>query len=172
VHKSQGSDRLYTDVQVQVNISECFLRSLTTNIAHLENGSVSANSSDRDVIDNRGGVPRGVEMVVGCRERTLRRPVLVQEGREIVSVGGYPRIIYGNRDACDFHFFPSFRLVCLEDLVERLSVVRVLAQNKLRAGRTYLVVPGHGEGMVFQLFGGKIPQDIRNVSRNVCSGSE
>jgi hypothetical protein len=26
--------------------------------------------------------------------------------------------------------------------------------------------------MVFQLFGGQIPQDIRNVSRNVCSGSE
>jgi hypothetical protein len=73
------------------------------------------------VVENRGGVPRGVEMVVGCQERTRRRKVLVQEGGEIVSVGGYSRIIFRNRDVCDFHFFPSFRLVCLEDFVERLS---------------------------------------------------
>jgi hypothetical protein len=88
--------------------------------AHFENGFVSAFSSNRYVVEHRGGVPSRVQVVVGFWERARRRPVLLQEGGEIIRVRGYPRIVCGNRDASDFHFFPSFRLVCLEDLVERL----------------------------------------------------
>ena len=60
-------------------------------------------------------------MIVSFRERTRRRPVLMQEGGEIVGVGGNSRIVVGDRGVGDFYFFPGFRLVCLEDLVERLS---------------------------------------------------
>ena len=111
--RSKEYDRLHTAVYQNAFLSQ-------QHTARLENGSVSAYSSDRDVVENRGGVPRGVEMVVGCRERTRRRPVLVKEGGDIVTVGGDSRIIFRNGDVCDFHFFPCFRLVCLEDLVKRL----------------------------------------------------
>ena len=72
------------------------------------------------MVEHRGGVPVRVQVVVGFRERTRRRPELMQQGREIIGVGGYPRIVFGNRGVSDFHFFPSFGLVRLEDLVERL----------------------------------------------------
>jgi len=72
------------------------------------------------VVEYRGGVPVRVQVVVGFREGTRRRPELMQQCGEIVRVGGDSRIEFGNRDVSDFHFFPSFRLICLEDLVERL----------------------------------------------------
>ena len=72
------------------------------------------------MVEHWGRVPARVQVVVGFRERARRRPELLQEGGEIIGVGSYPRIVYGNRGVSDFHFFPSFRLVCLEDLVERL----------------------------------------------------
>ena len=72
------------------------------------------------MVEHRGRVPARVQVVVGFRERARHRKVLLQEGGEIVCVGSYPRIVYGKRDASDFHLFTSFRLVCLEDLVERL----------------------------------------------------
>ena len=75
-------------------------------------------SRNRDVVNHRGRVPVRVQVVVGLRKRTPRRPELMQLGGEIVRVGGQSRIKLGNRDVSDFHFFPSFRLVCLENLVE------------------------------------------------------
>ena len=87
---------------------------------HFEDGFVTAYSSNRDVVEHRGRVPARVQVVVGFRERPRRRKVLLQEGWEIVCIGSYPRIVYRNRDAGDLNLFPSFRLVCLEDLVERL----------------------------------------------------
>ena len=38
--------------------------------------------------------------------------------------------------------------------------------------RLYLVVPGHGEGTVLQLFGRKVRQDVGNISGDVGSGGE
>ena len=72
------------------------------------------------MVEHWGGVPGRVQMIVSFRERTRRRPELMQQGGEIVRVGGYSRIEFGNWDVSDFHLFPSFGLVCLEDLVERL----------------------------------------------------
>lgn len=174
---------LHTVVQVQVDISECFPRlslvSLATMIIQhiLMNGFVFVYSSNRDVVEHRGGFPAGVKVVVGFRERARCRPVLLQEGGEIISVGGYSRIVCGNRDASDLHFFPSFRLVCLEDLVERLFSggrrdQMLLRTTAFRAGHAYLVVTSYGERLVFQSFGGHMRQDKRNVSRDVGSRCE
>ena len=77
-------------------------------------------SRHRDVVEHRRGVPVGVQVVVGFWERTRRCPELLQQGGEVVGVSGNSRIELGNRDASDLHLFPSFRLVCLEDFVERL----------------------------------------------------
>ena len=89
-------------------------------IAHCENRSVSTYSRNRDVVEHRGRVPVRVQVVVSFRKRTSRHKELMQPGEDIVGVGDNSCIEYGNRDVSDFHFFPSFRLVCLEDLVERL----------------------------------------------------
>ena len=70
------------------------------------------------MVEHRGGVPGRVQVVVGFRERTRRRKEPMQEGGEIVSVGGNSRIVFGNRGVGDLYFFPGFSLVCLEDLVE------------------------------------------------------
>jgi hypothetical protein len=76
------------------------------------------------MVNHRGRLPVGVQVIVCFQERAHCRPVLVQEGGDIVSIGGQSRIVFRNWDVSDFHFFPSFRLICLEDLVERLSTSR------------------------------------------------
>jgi hypothetical protein len=126
------------------------------------------------VVEHRGGVPAGVQVVIGFREWARRRPVLLQEGREIIRIGSYPRIVYGNRGASDFHFFPGFRLVCLEDLVERLFSSRrdQMPLKDNMTGWAYLVVTSYGERLVFQSFDRHMRQDERNVSRDVGSRSE
>jgi hypothetical protein len=59
-------------------------------------------------------------VVVGSREWSRRCPELVQDGGEVVGVGGYSRIKFGNGDVSHLYLLASLFFICLEYFVERL----------------------------------------------------
>jgi hypothetical protein len=84
-----------------------------------------------EVINHRGRVPVGVQMVVCLRAGTpiLCRPELVEECENVSGVSGQSRIKFGNRKVSDFHFLARLRLISLEYLVERL-ISYIIAQRR------------------------------------------
>jgi hypothetical protein len=72
------------------------------------------------VIDHRGRVPAGVQVVV-CPQVPIRRcPQLVQERVYLLRVGSQSRVELRNWHVSHFHFLPGLCFIFLDYLVERL----------------------------------------------------
>ena len=94
------------------------------------------------MVEHRGGVPARVQVVVGYQERACGRPVLLQEGGEIISIGAAViRASYtetGAQVTCTLFLY-------LENLVERLfSGRRKILMTAFHAVRNFTKVSWGG----------------------------
>ena len=124
-----------------------------------------------DVINHGRRIPVGIHVVVRLLEWPHVRPSFVQKTIDVPRIGSQSGIEFGNGDVSDLELLPSLFLICLEYFIERLlsgfSSARFPGHvGNPQVGR-YLVVPGDGERTVLQLFGGKVGQNVGNISRNI-----
>src|SRR6267142_3807869 len=111
---------------------------------------------NRDVIDNGGGIPVGIQMIVSLRVRSRSCPELVQESSQVLGISGQLRIEFGNRNVSDLQLLPSLCFVRFEYLIERLFHGRswsdaVEQQQGIVFASRYLVVSRNREGAILQL---------------------
>jgi hypothetical protein len=72
------------------------------------------------VINHGRRIPVGIQVIVSSLEWPRSRPELVQEKTEVLRIGSYLGVEFGNRDVSDFQLLPTLFFICLKYFVERL----------------------------------------------------